>query len=296
MVGESYLKITPEDVLSEVAEALPDEVLGNIVIIGSLAAAYWLLDSGGVRTKDVDCVLSPRLTAVEKGRMIMENLLKAKWVQKSTGEFGKPGDKDTPEEELPAVRLYPPGEKGWFLEILTEPESGQRETRNWTRLPLGTGQHFGIPSLRFLSLAVFDARETEFGFRIARPEMMVLSNLLEHPELKPDLIHGTDIKRSNKDLGRALAIAYLTQDEKLKMWPEIWKCGLRECFPEKWEKLALRTGNGLSEMLGSPEDMQQAFETSANGILAGNRISVDHLRAVGRRLIGEVIEPLVEKQ
>lgn len=59
MKGEEYFRVLPEEVLAEVAEAVPEEVLENIIIIGSLAAAYWLLEDGGVRTKDVDCVLSP---------------------------------------------------------------------------------------------------------------------------------------------------------------------------------------------------------------------------------------------
>jgi hypothetical protein len=55
-------EILPRKVLAEVACAIPDYVHPNIVIIGSLAAGYWLFQSNqsfGVRTKDIDCVLSP---------------------------------------------------------------------------------------------------------------------------------------------------------------------------------------------------------------------------------------------
>jgi len=51
-------------VLAEVAKAIPRDVHPNIIIIGSLAAGYGLFRRGensGVRTKDVDCVLSPHL-------------------------------------------------------------------------------------------------------------------------------------------------------------------------------------------------------------------------------------------
>ncbi len=44
--------------------------------------------------------------------------------------------------------------------------------------------------------------------------MMALANMLEHPKIKSDtmsgLLQGRTIKRSNKDLGRVLAIAYLS--------------------------------------------------------------------------------------
>jgi hypothetical protein len=98
-------------VLAEVAAAVPREVHPNIIIIGSLAAGYWLFPrhgSFGVRTKDVDCVLSPQLSAVEKGRAVAETLLAAGWRARTEGDFGKPGNEHTPVDQLPAVRLYPP--------------------------------------------------------------------------------------------------------------------------------------------------------------------------------------------
>ena len=54
--------------MAEVAAAVPAEVHRNLIVIGSLAAAYWLFhgnESMGVRTKDIDCVLSPQISAVE---------------------------------------------------------------------------------------------------------------------------------------------------------------------------------------------------------------------------------------
>lgn len=56
-------EVSPRKVLAQVAAAIPAEIHPNIVIIGSLAAGYGLFRRGdatfGVRTKDVDCVLSP---------------------------------------------------------------------------------------------------------------------------------------------------------------------------------------------------------------------------------------------
>jgi len=73
-------EVSPRNVLAKVAAAVPSDVHPNIVIIGSLAAGYWLFPrhgSFGVRTKDVDCVLSPQLSAVDKGRAVAEKLLAA---------------------------------------------------------------------------------------------------------------------------------------------------------------------------------------------------------------------------
>jgi hypothetical protein len=53
---------------------------------------------------------------------------------------------------------------------------------------------------------------------------MALANLLEHPVIGPQTmstkIGGRTLKRSNKDLGRVLAIARLSENRR-------WKTGLR---------------------------------------------------------------------
>jgi glycosyltransferase involved in cell wall biosynthesis len=58
--------------------------------------------------------------------------------------------------------------------------------------------------------------------------MMALANLLEHPRIKDDLIEDTNIKRSNKDLGRVLAIARLTPEEMWETWPAAWAKALKD--------------------------------------------------------------------
>ncbi len=98
--------------------------------------------------------------------------------------------------------------------------------------------HFGLPSFGFLSLANFNPLPTDAGIAIARPEMMALANLLEHPVIGSDTMSGgfagrTDIKRSNKDLGRVLAIARLatTRDEDaLLTWPKLWEQALQDGY------------------------------------------------------------------
>jgi len=53
-------EVSPKKVLMEIAAAVPSDVRPNMIIIGSLAAAYWLFHGDqvlAVRTKDADCVL-----------------------------------------------------------------------------------------------------------------------------------------------------------------------------------------------------------------------------------------------
>jgi hypothetical protein len=280
--------VSPEQVLREVARAVPHDFLENIVVIGSLAAGYHFFrdePSLQVRTKDFDCILRPRLVAVEAGVAIANQLIQMGWTPRKEEPFTEPGTSITPDSELPAVRLYPPGSVSWFIELLTVPRS---------EVELESG-HYGLPCFRFLSIAAYNPVKTEFGLYCARPEMMALANLLEHPvigeQTMSGLFAGQRIKRSNKDLGRVIALARLSNDET-EAWPAVWEDALRACFPTMWRELALCAGNGLRALLNSQVDFSEAFITCTNGLLAHYGVTEDQLQVTGQRLLQDAILPL----
>lgn len=295
--------ISPRAALEQLAAAVPVDCQENLVVVGSLAAGYYFFGENSqlqVRTKDADCLLSPRIRAIPAGIAVTEKLFSSDWRYHPTEEFPEPGDESTPEAQLPVARLKPPGQQEWFIELLTVPESQDDLGKSYIRLPTSHG-HFSLCSFGFLSLADYKPLATDIGLRVARPETMALANMLHHPaigsELMSGLIESRQIKRSNKDLGRVLALALLSErkeENALLTWPELWAEALQIRFPSRWNSLALQAGSGLRELLESDHeaDFEEAFHTCGYGLLATQQVTAALLRATGERLLIDAIEPL----
>jgi hypothetical protein len=78
MSHEASVKlISPSVVLKQVAAAIPEDFRQNIIIVGSLAAGYYFFADNPklqVRTKDVDCLLAPRIQAIPAGQAVADRL------------------------------------------------------------------------------------------------------------------------------------------------------------------------------------------------------------------------------
>jgi hypothetical protein len=71
--------LSPAEVLAQVAQAIPAEIRAEVIIIGSLAAGYHFFAAEGaraIRTKDVDCLLSPHSSAVAAAARVTTSLLR----------------------------------------------------------------------------------------------------------------------------------------------------------------------------------------------------------------------------
>ena len=293
-------EVSPNEVFAEIASVIPTELHDSIVVIGSLAAAYGLAGqhSGvGVRTKDVDCVLSPHVTAIEHGRRITEQLLASGWTVRAEGAFDRPGDATTPADRLPAVRLFPPGKRVWFLELLSDPSSEHQVGRKWDRLALDSGQHFGLPSFEFTGITTHKPARSREGMCYARAENMALANLLEHRGFTDQIIVGSDLDgrpqlRRNKDLGRVLAIAALTPSPELEQWADRWLDTLMARFPNRCLELATSVGEGLRKLLASDQNLSEAEEHCNNGLLATRFATSDELLAAGEKVLRLAVDPI----
>ena len=295
--------LSPSEVLEQVAKALPVDVRDNLIVCGSLAAAYWFFAGDGsraIRTKDIDGLCSPHATAVAAAIEITNQLLEADWKPRQDSRFPGPGKPGDPIDGLPMVRLHPPEGSQWFLELMGAPPPYVSGSEGKKHRPIDTAHGtFVLCSFDFLALAEWGPLMTTFGVRLARPEMMALANMLHHPSLSETRIEGTIWKRSNKDLGRVLALAHLTierdrraETDELGEWAgRMWKA-LQEKFGADARTLALRAGNGIRALMDSRADLEQAVVIANLGLLASMDLGTQEVSATGRRLVVEVIEEL----
>lgn len=295
--------VTPNDIFAKISGSLRADIREHIIVIGSLAAGYHFFHadaSVSVQTKDIDCVLEPFATAVGVGRSIHEQLTRSGWSTVHPNGM-PPGNEETPEDQLPAIRMYPPPtvaslHNEWFLELLTLPEHPEIDGRTWTKVLLRDG-YYGLPSFRFLPIATFEPiLASAHSLFYAQPKMMALANLLEHPMIRPEYISAPIanriVKRSNKDLGRAVAIAHLSGDRNITEWPLEWRRALTTCRLMDWSAVSRNMGDGLRALLKSDSDLEEALHTCNSGLLSSNEQGLRTFRAAGERLLADAVEPL----
>lgn len=291
--------ISPRAVLARVAAQVPAGCRANIIVVGSLAAAYHLYREAAdavVRTKDIDCVLVPRIEAVRAGTEVADALISAGWQRRTEGPHGTPGGSMTADADLPVIRLYPPDSTEWYIELLSVLEGGDQRDRTFDRLVLADGSHYALASFRHLDVVGHAPAESPEGLRVATLPMLVLSNLLRNPIVRPDrmLVGGRPEgpKRSNKDLGRVLSIARLTGREETDTWPSAWADALQAYYSDRWRELAARVGGGVRELLAQSDDLAEALDVSRLGLLAATPVTLEEFRVVAQRLLVDAIEPL----
>src|SRR5206468_20483 len=125
----------PLHILDLIAAHVPADLRPNVLVVGSIAAAYHFRDQlqeGEVRTKDVDIVIQPA-GAIKQCHAIAMRLLAEGWRRHIHPKFPP---RPAPDGELPAIRLSPPNVDAFFIELLAFPELDQKETKSWVPIQL----------------------------------------------------------------------------------------------------------------------------------------------------------------
>jgi hypothetical protein len=290
------VNINPELLIEMVATTIPKSLHGNILVVGSLAAAYHnrtRLGAQAVNTKDADVIVHPA-GAVSECAEIAKQLLLARWRRTDRCH---PRPTSEPTDDLRAIRLHPPDSDAFFIELLGLPKADDPSPKTWVPCELDDGW-YGMPCFRYMALLASDRRDTPFGIQHGSPPLMALANLLSHPGLgttRMETEFGPGLLRSTKDLGRVLALAWLEPPDELDKWPELFAGALRKHFPDDASKLANSAGTGLRQLLDAPEALEEAHVTTRTGLLGGVSVTVDQLEITGERFMMDVLGPLVDE-
>jgi hypothetical protein len=277
-MNQPFLELDASLLLATVAARIPPALRDNVVVIGSVATAWAFRDVSGmatVATKDIDLLLRPTVDAVATAVTLGQRLLDEGWMPQFS-EGREAGTADTPDDQLPALRLTPPGMgDGWFIELLAEPAASQTERRTWRRVDTAQGA-FGLPSFRFMPIATHGAQETPFGLLVARPACMALAHLLEHAEPDHNRISTqSGFLRFQKDLGRAVSLWWLAGEQAASpgpVWLAAWHAALDEIHPGRHLKMVTAAQSGLRALDGY---LREAHRLSTLGVLAPHGTSFD---------------------
>lgn len=287
------MSVSAEATMKLVASQLPSSLHPNVLLVGSLAAAYHYRTQLGtdVRTKDADVVIQPA-GSLSTCRDIALRLLEHGWRRT---EKCFPSRTAAPTDSLRAIRLYPPRVTSYFVELLALPERRQTDSRVWSPVELDDGW-YGVPSFRFMGLFEHVQQTSKEGLAYPHPAMMALANALSHPGLGTDTmsesIEGRTILRSAKDLGRVLALAWLEGPDALEEWPTLWQAALQSRFREAWRPFGRSAAAGVRALLASEDAFEQAHHTVTSGLLADKALSITALRATGERVLALAFAPL----
>lgn len=293
------MELDAGQLLARVAKQVPLALRTNVVVIGSIATAWQFRDVSGtssVATKDIDLLLRPSVDAVATAQTLGQELIEQGW-QPQFPDGRQAGKSDTPEDQLPVLRLIPPRDEGlWFVELLAEPPVGQRDRKHWTRFHTESGD-FVLPSFRYMRVAVHGAEETEFGLRVARPACMALAHLLEHAEPDRTPISGLPGQppRFTKDVGRAISMWWLAREQSAiadRQWLTEWNEALQGIFPGRQEELIASAHRGL---LSVTDYLREAHSIAVNGVLAPHQTTLSSWRRAFAGL-GELIDQWAGKR
>lgn len=265
--------------LQRVAEQIPASLRGNVVVIGSIATAWAFRDVSGthaVATKDIDVLLRPAIEALATAQALGQELLEEGWKPRYPNGI-QPGTQATPADQLPALRLSPPGDDhGWFVEVLAEPDIDQTTRKQWQRFRTALGD-FGLPSFRYMRVAAYGARDSGFGLRVARPANMALAHLLEHadPDRTPISNLPGNPPRFTKDVGRAIALWWLARQQSpmaAEPWLSEWRATLAAIHPDKLVEMKSAAHAGLTSVT---DYLRDAHAIALNGVLAPHGTTLD---------------------
>lgn len=281
-MNRPLIALDAEALLRRVAERLPHSLRGKVVVIGSIATAWAFRDAARtamVATKDIDLLLQPSVDAVSTAEALGAQLLSEGWTPRFPNAT-QPGTPSKPDQDLPALRLAPPdNQDGWFVELLAEAPAHQVERKHWRRFSTPQGD-FGLPSFRYMRVAIHAAPEAMLGLRTAEPACMALAHLLEHADPDRTPISGLpgNPPRFVKDVGRAVALWWLANQQSPlapSRWEMQWASALQENFPDRRDELLAGAGNALRALEPYLRDAHQIAVTS---VLAPHATTLDAYR------------------